>query len=95
MIENFSPEVQNAIRFVAGAAAGGAIGNRVDSWFVNLYYHEKVRISAWLKSFTITEADKALINSDEKTKILFSQVTSSVANEIFEQKLLIWPTITE
>jgi len=26
---------------------------------------------------------------------MFSQITSSVANEIFEEKLLIWPSITE
>ena len=89
------PEIKQAIEFVAAAATGGLIGNRVDGWFVNLYYHEKQRILSWIRSWTLTESDKEAINNDEKLKILFSQVTSSVANEIFDQKLLIWPTITE
>jgi len=90
-----TPEIQKAIEFVAVATASGIIGNRVDSWFVNLYYHEKSRILSWLRSWTLTEEDKKMINENEQLKILFSQITSNVANEIFEEKLLIWPTITE
>lgn len=90
-----TPEIQKAIEFVAVAATSGIIGNRVDSWFVNLYYHEKSRILSWLRSWTLTEDDKKLINENEQLKILFSQITSNVANEIFEEKLLIWPSITE
>lgn len=90
-----TPEIQKAIEFVAVTAASGIIGNRIDSWFVNLYYHEKARILSWLRSWSLTEEDKKRINENEQLKILFSQITSNVANEIFEEKLLIWPTITE
>lgn len=88
-------EIQKAIEFIAIATTSGLIGNRADAWFVNLYYHEKSRILSWLRSWTLTEEDKKLINENEELKILFSQITSNVANEIFEEKLLIWPTITE
>lgn len=90
-----TPEIQKTIEFIAVATASGLIGNRADSWFVNLYYHEKSRILSWLRSWSLTEEDKKLINENEELKILFSQITSNVANEIFEEKLLIWPTITE
>ena len=89
------PDIQKAIEFVAVAATGGVIGNRVDHWFVNLYYHEQQRLLQWLRSWVISDADKKQINNNEKLKILFSQVTIGVANEIFDQKLLIWPIITE
>ena len=94
-LSNLLPELKNAIEFVGATATAGIIGNRIDGWFVNLYYHEKKRITSWLSSWKLSEADKQQINDDEKLKIMFSQVTSNVANEIFEQKLLIWPTITE
>lgn len=94
-MQEILPEIQNSLQFIGNAAAGGIIGNRVDSWFTNLYFHERHRILSWLQYFKVTEDDKNKINNNEHLKIMFSQVTSSVANEIFEEKLLIWPSITE
>jgi len=90
-----TPEIQQTITFIATATASGIIGNRADSWFVNLYYHEKSRILAWIREWSLTEDDKRTINKNEKLKILFSQITSNVANEIFDEKLAIWSSITE
>lgn len=89
------PEIKTAIEYVGAAATGGIIGNRFDNWFMNLYYHEKQRIISWLKGWELSETDKLTIESSEEMKFLFSQVTSSVANEIFEKKILLWPVITE
>ena len=94
-MQEILPEVQKSIEFISTAAAGGVIGNRVDSWFTNLYFHEQHRILKWLQFFKLTDKDKSKINNDEQLKLMFSQITSSVANEIFDQKLLIWPNITE
>jgi hypothetical protein len=89
------PEIKRAIEFIAAAATGGVIGNRVDNWFVNLYYHEKNRIINWLNGWVLSHEDKLKIEKNENLKILFSQLISNVANETFEKKLLIWPSITE
>lgn len=90
-IINILPELKSVIEYVGAAATGGIIGNR----FVNLYYHEKQRILRWVQSWTLTQADREVIDNNEEIRLLFSQVTSSVANEIFEKKILIWPLITE
>lgn len=94
-MQEILPEIQNSLEFIGTAAVGGVIGNRIDSWFTNLYFHERHRILKWVQSFKLNENDKYKINNSEELKIMFSQITSSVANEIFEEKLLIWPTITE
>jgi len=94
-MQEILPEIQKSLEFIGSAAAGGVIGNRVDSWFTNLYFHERHRILKWLEYFRLTENDKNKIYSDEDLKIMFSQIISSVASEIFEEKLLVWPTITE
>lgn len=94
-MQEILPEIKDTLQFIGSAAAGGVIGNRVDSWFANLYFHERHRILKWLQYFKLTDDDKDKINNDEQLKIMFSQITSSVANEIFEEKLLIWPSITE
>jgi len=92
---NLLPEIKNAIEYIGAAATGGIIGNRFDSWFVTLYYHQKQRLLSWVRGWQITEEDKQAIEADEHLKVLFSQVTSSVASEIFDRKLLIWPSVTE
>lgn len=94
-MQEILPEIQKTLEFVGTAAAGGVVGNRVDSWFTNLYYHERHRILKWLEFFKLSESDKMKINNNNQLKIMFSQITSSVANEIFDEKLLIWPRITE
>lgn len=94
-MQEILPEIRQSLEFIGNAAIGGIIGNRFDSWFLNLYFHEKERILKWLEFFKLSDIDKAKINSDKNLKIMFSQVTSSVANEIFEEKLFIWPSITE
>jgi len=92
---NIIPELKKTIEYIATIVASGVIGNRFDSWFVHLYYHQKQRLISWLHEWQLTNDDKQIIESTEEMKVLFSHVTSNVANEMFEQKLLLWPSITE
>ena len=89
------PEIKSVIEFLSAAIATGVVGNRADSWFMSLYYHQRKRLINWVSAWKMSDEDRQLIENDEDVKILFSQVTATVADEIFNKKLLLWPTITE
>ncbi|WP_029286708.1 hypothetical protein [Pedobacter sp. R20-19] len=89
------PEVQDALKFLSITVASGILGNRADAWSMNLYYHQKQRLLKWVNAWKLSDEDRRVIDQDENVRILFSQVTSTVADEIFDKKLLLWPIITE
>lgn len=91
---NLSSQEQKIIEFIVTAITSGIIGNRADVWLQNLYNHEKIRFIKWIKNWTLTDEDQKLLNQNENYKILFSQITKNVTNEIYDEKLIIWSMLT-
>lgn len=92
---DLSPYLKDALGYVATAAAGGVIGNRVDTWFMSLFYHQRKRLIDWLNSWKPEIGDIKALVEDESLRILFSKVIADISNEIYDTKLLLWPEITD
>jgi len=90
-----SPQVQESIKFVAAAAVGGVVGNRADTWFMSLFYHQKVRLLNWIKKWNPQKEDIECIEADEKIKLLFSHIVKEISNEADDNKFMLWPKITD
>ncbi len=90
-----TPYLQDTVKFIAAAAAGGVIGNRVDNWFMSLFYHQRRRIIDWIDTWNPDIKDIQVLMEDDKLRILFSKVFADISNEISDTKVLLWPAITD
>jgi hypothetical protein len=94
IFNELTPYLQEAFKYVAGAAAGGVIGNRVDSWFMSLFYYQRKNITQWLSSWHPSIEDLKLISKNEPVRMLFSKAFHDISQETFEKKLILWPQVT-
>ena len=95
IFNDLTPSLKDALSFFATTAVSGLIGNRVDAWFMSLFYHQRRRISDWLISWNPNIIDLQALNEDEKLRTLFSKVFADISNEINDTKFLLWPEITD
>jgi hypothetical protein len=93
--EQLTPYLQEILKYVALTGAGGIIGNRLDSWFVSLFYHQRKNIVDWLDDWSPKLEDLDVLSQDEKLRHIFSVILSSVSNEIFKEKLKGWGKIAD
>ena len=94
MLENFN-ELTPYVKHIVSTVADGIIGNRGDAWFTSLLYHQKKRFLNWINNWQPKENDIATLLKNDDLKILFSNMINNILNEISDEKLLIWPMVTD
>lgn len=95
IFKDLTPYLQDALKYIGSAAVGGVIGNRADTWFMSLFYHQRRRLVQWLEGWNPEIHDIQTLNEDEHLRLLFSKAVADISNEMSEEKLLLWPTITD
>lgn len=93
VFESLSPNLKDVLKYIATAAAGGVIGNRVDAWFMSLFYHQRRRVLNWLEEWDPQKQDLETLLSNESLRITFSKLISDISNEMDPRKILLWPDI--
>lgn len=90
-----TPYLKEILSYVATAAAGGVIGNRVDAWFMSLFYHQRRRLVNWIENWKPEVEDIKYLIEDTEIQMLFSNIIAEISNEINDKKFLLWPEITD
>lgn len=90
-----TPYLKEVIGYVATAAAGGVIGNRVDAWFMSLFYHQRKRLIDWIENWKPEVDDIKFLIENTEIQMLFSNIIAEISNEINDKKFLLWAEITD
>ena len=95
VFSELSSHLQEVLKYIATAAAGGIIGNRTDDWFKSLFFHQRKNLVNWLHNWQPTVEDVKAILEDENIRMLFSKITKEVSDELDPVKISLWPKIAD
>lgn len=92
-----SKGVETSLIYIADAVATTIIGeaslNGV-AWFRSLFRHQQYNVNYWLENWNPTTDELMLILQDDNLSKIFSYKTLMISNEMYEEKLKIWPRIS-
>jgi hypothetical protein len=91
------PEALPVLNEVAFMIIGGVIGNRADaavmSWYRSRFKYEQDNFLGWLEKWNPSSEDLEYIASNPKIARLVGYQVKAVMDEMFEEKLKVWPQI--